>query len=177
MNLPQAPFLPQPDGYRMFIGRIVSLWVMLVFISLWVMGQLPHQLPVTEHGWVQSGISGQLATLLPTTCCILFMIIPSRKLAFICLLCMIFLLISYHGRNQALKLSVFPLIFLPFLTKKQEFKNAWKWTSRFILLSSLFSIPVISISYTAIPVYTLLSTAFIPWESAYRHFVDRFEPK
>jgi hypothetical protein len=177
MNHPQEPFLPETDGYNIFIGRIVGLWLMLVFIALWAMGQLPHQLPVNEHGWVQSGIGAQLASLLPTTLCIFFLIVPSRKLAFICILCMIFLLISYHGRNQALKLSVFPLIFFPFLDKKQGFKNAWKWTCRFILLSFLFSIPVITVSYTAIPVYTLLTTAFIPWERTYRFFVQRFEPK
>lgn len=177
MNHPQAPVLPETDGYIIFIGRITGLWLMLVFISLWMMGQLPHQLPVSERGWIQSGLSAQLASLVPTTLCIFFLIVPSRKLAVICLLSMVFLLISYHGRNQALKLSLFPLIFLPFLVKKQEFKNAWKWTCRFMLLSFLLSIPVITVSYTAIPAYTLLITAFIPWERVYLLFVERFEPK
>ncbi|MFN3666093.1 MAG: hypothetical protein ACK4S0_08040, partial [Sediminibacterium sp.] len=79
--------------------------------------------------------------------------------------------------NQALKLTLFPLIYLPFLFNPAEFRNAWKWTSRFMILSFLFTAPLIGLSIMALPVYTLLITAFIPWERVFVSFEERFEPK
>lgn len=177
MDTQEASVLPVQDGYPVFMGRITGLWLILVFIALWVMGQLPHQLAANSSGWLSSSLSGQLATIVPSTITILFMIIPSRKLAIICLLSMVFLLVSYHGRNTALILSIFPLAYLPFIVKTVEFRNALKWTYRLMLLSFLCTIPVISISYTAIPAYSLLANALIPWQRVFVSFVERFEPK
>lgn len=159
------------------MSRITGLWLILMFIALWIMGQLPHQLPAGNNAFIAGHLMSQSASLVPSTLAILFMIVPSRKLAVLCLLSMIFLLLSYHDRNQALKLSVFPLIYLPFLVKPTEFSNAWKWTSRFMFLSFLFTAPLIRLSITAIPAYTLLINAFIPWERVFVSFEERFEPK
>lgn len=165
------------QGFITFMSRITGLWLILMFIALWIIGQLPHQLHAGGNSFIRGQLMSQSASLVPSTLAILFMIVPSRKLAFICLLSMIFLLLSYHDRNQALKLSVFPLIYLPFLVRTAEFRNAWKWTSRFMLISFLCTAPLIGLSITAIPAYTLLINAFIPWERVFVSFEERFEPK
>jgi len=177
MGTQEKSVLPVNDGYFSFMSRITGLWLILVFIALWIMGELPHQLPVNDTCWFPSPLVAQLASILPSTLTILFLIIPSRKLAAICLLLMIFLMMSYQGRNPALKLSIFPLIYLPFLVKTAEFSNAWKWTRWLMLLSFIVLIPVTSVSFTGVPAYTLLLLAFIPWDQMFVRFVERFEPR
>ncbi|MFZ6023436.1 MAG: hypothetical protein ACOYVG_03160 [Bacteroidota bacterium] len=177
MGTQQNSVLPANDGYFTFMSRITGLWLLLVFITLWIIGELPHQLPVNDTDWFPSVLVSQLASILLSTLTIFFLIIPSRKMAVICLLAMVFLLISYQGRNQALTLSIFPLIYLPFVVRTAEFGNAWKWTGRLMLVSFIVLIPVTSVSFTAIPVYTLLIHAFIPWKQVFVRFVERFEPK
>ena len=177
MNPSHQPVSFNEQGFITFMSRITGLWLILMFIVLWIMGQLPHQLSTGNNAFITGQLMSQSASLVPSTLAILFMIVPSRKLAFICLLSMIFLLLSYHDRYQALKLSVFPLIYLPFLVRTAEFRNAWKWTSRFMLISFLCTAPLIGLSITAIPAYTLLINAFIPWERVFVSFEERFEPK
>ncbi|TDO28105.1 hypothetical protein [Sediminibacterium goheungense] len=177
MNPSEQPVSVTDKGFVIFMSRVIGLWLIVMFIAFWVMGQLPHQLTATPNAWINSPLLNQLATLLPSTLAIAFMIVPSRKLAAICLFAMIFLLLSYHGRNPALKLSVFPLIYLPFLVKTTDFRNAWKWTTRFMFLSFAFTAPFMSLSVSALPAYTLLLHAVIPWERLFVRFVERFEPK
>lgn len=177
MKVPQQPVSFNTEGFALFMSRVTGLWLILMFIALWIMGELPYQLATGENALIVTPLLTQLATIVPSTLAILFMIVPSRKLALICLLSMIFLMISYHERNHTLKLAVLPLIYLPFLVKKTEFRNAWKWTCRFMLLSFLFTVPFIGLSVTAIPAYTLLANAFIPWEQLFVSFEERFEPK
>jgi hypothetical protein len=177
MNPSEQPVSVTDKGFVIFMSRVIGLWLMLMFIALWIIGQLPHQLPAAENAWINSLLLNQLATLLPSTLAILFMILPSRTLAAFALLAMLFMLLSYQGRNPALKLSVFPLIYLPFLVKTTDFRNAWKWTTRFMLLSFLLTAPWMALSFTALPAYTLLLHAAIPWERLFVRFVERFEPK
>lgn len=177
MDTPEKSISTINDGYFTFMSRVTGLWLLLVFIALWMMGELPHQIPVIDTCWFPSPLIAQLASILPSTFTILFLIIPSRKLAAICFFLMIFLIIGYQGRNPALKLSVFPLIYLPFLVKTAEFRNAWKWTRWLMLVSFIFLIPVTPVSFKATPAYTLLIFAFIPWEQVFVRFVERFEPR
>ncbi len=177
MNPSEQPVSATDNSFVIFMSRVIGLWLILMFIALGIMGQLPHQLAAGENAWINSPLLNQLATLLPSTLAIAFMIVPSRTLAAIGLFTMLFLLLSYHGRNPALKLSVFPMIYLPFLVKTTDFRNAWKWTSRFMFLSFLFTAPFIAISLSALPAYTLLLNVGIPWERLFVHFVERFEPK
>ena len=177
MNPSHQPVSFNEQGFITFMSRITGLWLILMFIALWIIGQLPHQLSTGNKAFITGQLMSQSASLIPSTLAILFMIVPSRKLAFICLLSMIFLLLTYHDRNQALKLSVFPLIYLPFLVRTAEFRNAWKWTSRFMLISFLCTAPLIGLSTAALPAYTLLINAFIPWERVFVSFEERFEPK
>lgn len=177
MNPSEQPVSATDNGFVIFMSRVIGLWLLLMFIALWIMGQLPHQLPAAENAWINSPFLNQLATLLPSTLAIAFMIVPSRTLAAIGLFAMLFLLLSYQGRNPALKLSVFPLIYLPFIVKTADFRNAWKWTTRFMFLSFAFTAPLMSVSVNALPAYTLLLHAGIPWERLFVRFVERFEPK
>jgi len=177
MGTQEKSVLPLNDGYFTFMSRICGLWLLLVFIALWIMGELPHQLPVNDTCWFPSLLVAQWASILPSTLTILFLIIPSRKLAAICLLSMLFLIISYHGRNPALTISIFPLIFLPFIVKTAELRNAWKWTRWLMLVSFIVLIPVTQVSFSATPAYSLLILAFIPWEHVFVRFVERFEPR
>ena len=177
MNLIRQSVSFNEQGFITFMSRTTGLWLILTFIALWIMGQLPHQLHAGSNAFITGQLMSQSASLVPSTLAILFMIVPSRKLGFLCLLSMVFLLLSYHDRNQALKLTLFPLIYLPFLFNPAEFRNAWKWTSRFMILSFLFTAPLIGLSIMALPVYMLLITAFIPWERVFVSFEERFEPK
>lgn len=177
MNPSPPPVSVNDNDFVMFMSRITGLWLIALFIVLWLMGQMPYQLSAGKEAWINTPFMNQLVTILPSTLAMLFMIIPSRGLALICLLSMLVLLISYHGRTPALMLPAFPLIFIPFLMDYRLFRNAWKWNAWLILLSFLITVPVLSVSYKAIPGYTLLLHAFIPWERLFVRFVHRFEPK
>ncbi|MFN3665192.1 MAG: hypothetical protein ACK4S0_03475, partial [Sediminibacterium sp.] len=74
------------QGFITFMSRTTGLWLILMFIALWIMGQLPHQQHAGSNAFITGQLMSQSASLVPSTLAILFMIVPSRKLGFLCLL-------------------------------------------------------------------------------------------
>jgi len=166
--------------YRLFLARVISGWIFLLLLYLWITKSLPHHLPELAEGIkadAQVIAAYSCIWMMVSTLLLFFLIVPGRFLAGLLTLLMGIFMQCYQYGGTGFLNPAFVVVFIPFLLPVSWFKRSWqvlKWVLPVLLALHSWFLPL---SWKAVPGYTVYCIAFLPWERWFVSFIERFEPK
>lgn len=178
MEPSKHPTIQSNYEFRIFMSRLIALWLFGIFVVLWIIKGLPFQLTnlVTE-GSHHVPIAFWLVSAATSSLMLAFFIIPNQIVAFILALLMYTFVQTYVSFELSLLNPALLMVTIPFLFPSSWFPNCLRLLKWGLLLSLALHSWLLPLSWKGIPGYTLYLIPFINWERLFVRFNDRFEPK
>lgn len=172
------PTIQSNYDFRIFMSRLIALWLFGIFVVLWIIKGLPFQLTnLVSEGSHHVPVAFWLVSVATSTLMLAFFIVPTRGIAFILAILMYTFVQTYVSFELSLLNPALLMVIIPFLLP-----NSWLHTSLWILkwallLTLALHSWLLPLSWKAIPGYSLYLIPFVNWERLFVRFNERFEPK